>query len=232
MTWLDPMDCPRFEDLASEFLDGRLDETTAAAMRLHARQCAACGPLLEALHGTMEALAALPAPALPSGFETEVLAHTSGERRNAAGWGPTLQGLGRILWQPRLAMGIAVAWFGFTLLLNVTGIRLRRLHPGDLAPAHWPQIVSRTLHRTYARGVRFYYDLRVVYEIQAALHAIHRQTQAAPAHTPGQSARPPYNWNPSSRTLAHQRHPGPGAGLHLRWAWMSRPKTCSLGRWV
>lgn len=195
-------DCLRFEEQASDFLEGRLGGEPAAGMRRHAQQCAACGELLDALHAAMEALAELPAEELPPGFTAAVLARTSGGRREAASWGATLRSLGRMLWQPRLAMGLAVAWFGFALLLDVSGARLRNLQLRDLSPARLTAMANRTLHRTYARGVRYYNDLRVVYEIQAALHALRRQPAAARRARPsGQSSRP-YNWNAGARVLA------------------------------
>ncbi len=212
--FFDSLDCPRFEEQASDFLEGRLPDAAAAAMRQHARQCPACGRLLEGLHSALDALADLPMPELPPDFIPTVLARTSGQRQNLAGWGPTLRSLGRMLWQPRFAMGLALAWFSLALLLNVSGTHLNRIHAADLAPARWPSLVSRTVRRVYARGVRYYNDLRVVYEIQAALHAGSRQSSPVPpAHPSGQSQRPPYNWNPGTRTLARTRPAVPPASL-------------------
>ncbi len=183
----EPIQCAQWEARASDWLEGQVTPETAALLQAHARQCPACGELLEQLRQLRTAFAAWPEAPLPEGFMPQVLARTSG-LRDQAGWRAAFASLKTLLWQPRWAMALAAVWFGFILIVNAAGIRLNHLRwagvAENLLPSRLAALVTRQAHRTYARGIRYYSDLHMVYEIQVALHAMRNAPPAArrPAH--------------------------------------------------
>jgi hypothetical protein len=73
---------------------------------------------------------------------------------------------GRIVLEPRLAMTAAMAFFSIALTMNLTGVRLGDLRPGDLQPA----TIRRDFYAANASVVRYYEGLRVVYELESRVH--------------------------------------------------------------
>jgi hypothetical protein len=78
------------------------------------------------------------------------------------GWfGPVLQ--------PRFAMGMAMTILSFSMLARFAGVEVRQLKPADLKPtAVWSAIDNRA-HRTWDQAVKYYENLRLVYEVQTRL---------------------------------------------------------------
>ena len=68
-----------------------------------------------------------------------------------------------------------MAVFSFSIIVNAAGINLRRLRFEDLNPRTWIHQASRNGHLLYARAEKFYYDLRVVYEIEWRLKQLRQQ---------------------------------------------------------
>ena len=71
--------------------------------------------------------------------------------------------LGQIVFQPRLAMTAAMAFFSIALTLNLTGVRLQDLRASDLKPSS----LKRQFYSAKARSVQYYEGLRVVYELES-----------------------------------------------------------------
>jgi hypothetical protein len=110
--------------------------------------------------------------------------------RIAAGF--NLRNIGHTLLQPRLAMTAAMAFFSVALTLNLTGIRITDLRARDLRPSN----IKRSLSEANAHVVRYYDNLRVVYELESRVHDLQRSTDSeeiAPATpaAPADSATPP-----------------------------------------
>ena len=77
----------------------------------------------------------------------------------------------------------------FGILIQATGLDMRKISKADLNPMSMFRATNRQAHLTYARGVKFVNDLRVVYEIQSRLQG----SPAAPAPAPqrrDQSSQP------------------------------------------
>ena len=103
-------------------------------------------------------------------------ATTGWRRRLRAFLGPVLH--------PRFVMGLAMTILSFSLLKSFVPAGLRQLKPGDLSPsAVWTSLDDRA-HRAWARTVKYYENLKVVYQIQTLLRDWQQQSdeqQAAPA---------------------------------------------------
>jgi hypothetical protein len=98
---------------------------------------------------------------------------------------------GRQMAQPRLLMTAAMAFFSITLTLNMAGVRLSTVHLADLRPASLGTNINKQFHMTSARVVRYYDNLRFVYEMEAQVREIRRNVDldnSAPAEKPEQSS--------------------------------------------
>jgi hypothetical protein len=80
--------------------------------------------------------------------------------------------------QPRLAMTAAMAFFSIALTLNLTGVRLTDLKASDLKPVN----LKRSFYQADASVVRYYENLRVVYELESRVRDLQRSNDdnAAP----------------------------------------------------
>jgi anti-sigma factor RsiW len=67
------------------------------------------------------------------------------------------------LFQPRLAMTAAMAFFSLALTLNLTGVRLRDLRAANFSPSG----VKRTVADAGASATRQFENLRVVYQVES-----------------------------------------------------------------
>jgi len=120
-----------------------------------------------------------------------------------------LRSFGHAMLQPRLAMTAAMAFFSVALTLNLTGVHLNELRANDLKPAN----LKRNLYESGAHMVRYYDNLRVVYELESRVHDLQRDndvsTPAAQKDTvPSEEAAPDKQ--------PKQNRPKPGSGTSER----------------
>jgi len=163
------------ENLASDYLEGLLDASSRHAVESHLGECADCRELVEGVRRVLELCESAeevePAPWLVP----KILLATVGERK------PTLleqlAALFRPLVQSRVAYPIAMTVFAFSIIVNAAGLNLRNLRFEDLNPRTWVYRANRAGHLMYARAEKFYYDLRLVYEIESRLRQLRGQSQ-------------------------------------------------------
>jgi len=80
--------------------------------------------------------------------------------------------------QPRFAMSFGMAFFSLSVGLSVIGVKPADLRQVSLRPA----ALRHTYYNTQARVVRYYDNVRLVYEVQAYVRGIKRTfTPAEPA---------------------------------------------------
>lgn len=103
-----------------------------------------------------------------------------------------LRSIGHTLLQPRLAMTAAMAFFSIALTMNLTGIHITQLRASDLRPSS----LKRSFYEANAHVVRYYDNLRVVYELESRVHDLQQATDsdsdpnATPAQPSDSSAKP------------------------------------------
>jgi hypothetical protein len=172
------------ENLISAYLEGEMDAARKAEVEVHLAGCDTCRALLEDVRGTIklcqEAEELEPAPWLVS----KILMATTGERKPS--WREQLAAFFRPTFQPRLVYTAAMAIFSISMLVNIAGINLRNLNLEDLSPRVWAYQATRSSHLLYARAEKFYYDLRVVYEIESRIRQLR-----APADEPSKESPKP-----------------------------------------
>jgi len=74
------------------------------------------------------------------------------------------------VFQPRLAMTAAMAFFSIALTLNLTGVHLSSLHAEDFTPAG----LRRTVADTTASLTRTFQNDRTVYQVESRLSEMDR----------------------------------------------------------
>ncbi len=82
----------------------------------------------------------------------------------------------RVLFQPRLAMTAAMAFFSIALTLNLTGVRLRDLRASNFTPS----AIKRTVADLNASATRRFENNRAVYQVESRLSELHND-DASPA---------------------------------------------------
>ena len=155
--------------------------------------------------GAPEGLAHTGATVLP--FRSRVAAAFQGK-----GFSPSML-------QPRLAMTAAMAFFSVGLTLNLTGVHLNQLRAADLKPAS----LRRSFYQANAHVVRYYDNLRVVYELESRVRDLQRASDNGapvtpdspePTKTPEKPAKngAPADGQPSEKPA----RPRPGSGTSRR----------------
>jgi anti-sigma factor RsiW len=170
--------CTLTEERLSDFLDGQLPREEAAAFSGHAAGCSRCSGLVARVGELVSRMQQLEPLEAPPHLPARVLDATLGPRVPKHGlerwfaWVPAL-------WQPRMAMGMATVAASVIIIFHTAGVTPSKMKRADLNPANVFRAANRQAHLTYARGVKFVNDLRVVYEIQSRL-----QPEPVPASTP------------------------------------------------
>jgi len=185
------MQCNEFDLLLTDALDRVLSGTELDRFQAHARICPACGPLLAEAEAGRSWLKDLTEVEPPADLVANILASTTGvdthRLRVAASAAPP-----RISWlehaqaaylepvwaavrQPRFAMSFAMAFFALSVGLTVAGVKPADLTKISLRPA----AIRHTYYATEARIVRYYDNVRLVYEVQAAVRGIKRNLAPA-----------------------------------------------------
>ena len=185
------MQCNEFDLLLSDALDGVLTGTGLDRFQAHARVCTACGPLFAEAQAGRNWLKGLTEVEPPVSLVTNILASTTGVdsqrlRTTVRAPLPRISWLERLqasflepIWatvrQPRFAMSFGMAFFALSVGLTVAGVKPADLTQISLRPA----AIRHTYYNTQARVVRYYDNMRFVYEVQAAVRSVKRNLAPA-----------------------------------------------------
>jgi hypothetical protein len=131
----------------------------------------------------------------------------------------SLRSITNTLMQPRLAMTAAMAFFSIALTMNLTGVKLSELRASDLTPTN----LKRSFYHADASVVRYYTNLRVVYELESRVRDLQRSNEsdnASPAVSPSNgSAAPNGDSNkdkPEDKDQPRKPSPKSGSGTSQR----------------
>jgi len=187
------------ENLASEYLEGLLDTARKGEAEAHLSECHKCRELVENLRQAIELCHAAAELEPPPWLVTKILRATIGERKPRLR--EQLAALLKPATQPRFAYAVAMTVFALSVIVNAAGLDLRTVRVEDLNPRTWLYRANRAGHLLLARAERFYYDLRVVYEIESRM----RQLRAQPSEQEGEPSKPePPAAAPSSQAAPPQ----------------------------
>ncbi len=186
------------ESLASDYLEERLEPASRGEVEKHLAACADCRELVADLGRVVELCRTAeqlePAPWLVAKILRATVGHRQPtfQERLAAFWRPSLE--------PRVAYAVAMAVFSFSIIVSAAHINLRDLTFEDLNPRTWAYRASRSGHLLYARAEKYYYDLRVVYEIESRFRPRRSEPQGDEKAAPKPDAPPGGS--------SHSRQPG------------------------
>jgi hypothetical protein len=188
------MQCNEFDLLLSDALDGVLSGPGLDRFQAHARTCKTCGPLLEEAEAGRQWLKGLTEVEPPASLVSNILASTTGVdtqrlRTTVRTPQPHISWLERVqasvsgylepIWatvrQPRFAMSFGMAFFALSVGLTVAGVK-----PADLRQISLrPSAIRHTYYNTQARVVRYYENVRIVYEVESRVREIKRNVAPA-----------------------------------------------------
>ena len=187
------IECTQFEALLSESLDGQLTGATKERFEAHRRVCPVCGPLFADAQAGQQWLHSLEQVEPPINLVHNILAATTGVesvRETAAT--PALHGLPfgarvRGWWdsifapaaafvrQPRFVMSFGMIFFSFSAVLSLAGVKASDMAKIDLHPS----ALKHAYYTTQGKVVRFYDNIRFVYEIESRVREFKRETRPA-----------------------------------------------------
>jgi Putative zinc-finger len=190
--------CEEWEALLTDALDGLLPAREAAAFRAHSDSCAGCADLLAHAEQGREWLEYLHTePDVPDGLVGKILDRTMGAGSVPLPVVAGAQGTGavamtmpfrRSFQEARLLMTVAMAFFSIALTLNlVLGVKVTSLRLADLRPSAIGSTLSRQFYGARGQVVRYYQNLRFVYQLESRMRELRRDVETPAAGQPQQN---------------------------------------------
>ncbi len=176
------MQCFECEGLLAEAIDGTLHGPTLAAFEAHQQSCPACHAMVEEAKAGMHWLKGLDEVEPPRNLVHNILAQTIGALPSehavvsprGDGWLDKVKGRLAPIFAPvatpRFAMSFGMAFFSITLLLSIAGLHISDLRRMDLSSRG----IAKTYYSTQARVIRYYENIRLVYEIESRVRDLRR----------------------------------------------------------
>jgi Putative zinc-finger len=242
------LDCTQFEARLSEALDGTLSGPVLHEFQAHAAACADCGPMLSAAQAGMSWLKSLPEVEPPRNLVRNILIATSGAEAAAParpvtsrwldplrGWMRPLGPVFSAVRQPRFALSVGMAFFSIMVLLNAAGLHVSSLRAADLRPSAVQENLSRTYDETTARAVKYYENIRFVYEIESRVREIRNATreedqqEQRPKQQPEKQERRHPNDTSSTPDQKHEHYSRRNEPVVLAGSWLGEaPEVAAL----
>ena len=187
------IECSQFEALLSEAIDGQLSGARKQIFEAHARVCAVCGPLIADALAGQKWLSSLAEVEPPAHLLHNILASTSGissarllantPERRATGfgerarqwWDSFVTPTAAFVRQPRFVMSFGMIFFSFSLALSAAGVKASDVANISLRPT----AIKRSYYTTQGKVVKFYENIRFVYEIESRVREFKKATTPA-----------------------------------------------------
>jgi len=186
------MECAEFDALVSDALEGLLSPARMESFEAHRRACELCGPMFTEVQAGQRWLRSLEAVEPPVHLVHNILAATSGvvstRAQAAAGvrttpfgerlrerWDSIFAPVTAFVRQPRFVMSFGMIFYSFSLALSVAGVR-----PADVAKIDLrPSALRHAYNDAEIKVVKYYDNIRFVYEIESKLRELKRATAPA-----------------------------------------------------
>ena len=257
--------CTQSEGMLLDAADGLLLPDEQTHFDLHLAECPDCTRLFADVRrggAWMELLKEAP-PMPPEDLVSRILARTSGDAEIHAGvmaqaahaaslFGHSqakvlpfrvpahlqqprtrTQRMMHTVMQPRFAMTAAMAFFSIALTMNIAGVRLSSLRVSDLKPSN----VRKSFWAADGRVVRYYDNLRVVYELESRVREMQRESDTDPAPQRGVVSNPQNDAQPARQAPSGSPHssaprPQPSAPATPSQSLRNRPVLLPVNREV
>lgn len=202
-----PMQCAEFDSMLSDALEEKGSPQSLEGFHAHARICSVCGPLLAEADAGRRWLKSLEEIQPPPGLIQNILVATSGFDTARAGivrkagsqvtaWERLRDWIAGVVSpavavarQPRFAMSFGMAFFSLSISLSLAGVKLSDVRHVDLRPS----AIRRSYFEASGRVVKYYENIRFVYEIESRVRDFKRATVPAEETQPQEPPRPKDN---------------------------------------
>ena len=207
------VECAEFEALLSDVIDGvgQLSPERRESFEAHRRVCAVCGPLFAEVKAGQQWLRALEPVEPPVHLVHNILAATSGvvstrrlmadERTAPFGermrerWDSFFAPVSALVRQPRFVMSFGMIFFSLSLGLNVVGFKPKDVAKVSLRPA----AIRHAYNDAQIKVVKYYDNIRFVYEIESKLRELKRANTPAEPVQQKQSPKDNTSGQPDER---------------------------------
>jgi len=175
------MTCADLEILICDYVDGTLDAAGKAEVERHLDGCPACAALASDSAAAVAFMERATEVEPPPELIARILFDAPWNVEKSAS--PTRSWIAAILgpvWNPRIVMGMAMTVLSFAMVFRFMG-PAKPLSAEDLRPAAvWSGITTRADY-AWIRAVKFFDDLKVVYQIQTTIQKFQQQEEDRPA---------------------------------------------------
>jgi hypothetical protein len=164
------MNCADCEFLICDFVEGSLPAARKAELESHLAQCAICAELARDSAAALAFIERAEDVEPPPELVTRILfeAPWSKGKAKQSAFRKWLGGALSPVLQPKFAMGMAMTILSLSMLF-------RFIAPAPASPAKiWANIEDQA-YRTWTRTVKFYDNLKFVYQIQSTLHRLQQR---------------------------------------------------------
>ena len=170
------MNCAEIEILICDYVDGTLDAAQKADVERHFTECPACAVLARDSAAAVAFMERAADVEPPPELITRILfdAPWSKEKSHSK-WNVWVRAILSPIYQPKFAMGLAFTMITLSILWQTR--MPRQLQASDLQPARvWAGLEDRA-DRVWQRTVKYYENLKFVYQIQTMLREFQQQNE-------------------------------------------------------
>ncbi len=197
------MSCADIEILICDYVDGTLAPEARADVERHLTECPGCAELARDSAAAVAFMQRTAEVEPPPELVTHILFHGPWQK-SKTGWFPKL--FNSVL-QPKFAMSMALTILSFSMVA-----RVRPLQPADLAPAKVLAGLEDRVYRVWARTLKFYDNLKFVYQIQTTLREWQQDQEAQPASGADTSRRQLDERKLPAKPVPGEEAPSPAEG--------------------
>ncbi|HLH01730.1 MAG TPA: zf-HC2 domain-containing protein [Bryobacteraceae bacterium] len=200
------MNCTELETVLADYIDGTLAPVERSAVEEHAAHCEECRDFLaEVTTGFSLLQRATPVEPPPQLITRIAYLAPQGRVRDPfeqqSALGKLIQRWLMPVLQPRLAMGMAMTILSFAMLKRCTGVEVHQVQPADLNPVRiWGGVEDKAL-RLKDQAVKYYENLRIVYEVETHMKDIEAAQNTPPPRPHNPTG--PQNQNHSASQTGH-----------------------------
>jgi hypothetical protein len=181
--------CAQFDGLLSDAIEGTLTGVRLEQFQTHTRVCPSCGPLFAEADAGRRWLKSLEDVEPPLNMVHNILIATTGReshlsnaqvprtlKETLTGWlRPVFAPVFAMARQPRFAMSFGMVFFSMSITMSLAGVKFTDLSHLDLRPS----AVRRSYYENKGKVVKYYENIRFVYEVESRVRELKRVTAPA-----------------------------------------------------
>jgi hypothetical protein len=172
------MNCAELEILICDYVDGTLAPAEKAVVESHLAACPACAELARDSAAAVSFIGHAADVEPPPELITRILFDAPWTRQKVVrrgGFGWLTKWFAPVL-RPKFVMGAAMTILSLSMLTKYVA-PMRQIKPSDLKPSSVWATIDDKAHLTWARTVKYYENLKVVYQIQTLLRDWQQQAE-------------------------------------------------------